>query len=136
MKKIFTLLVAVSSFTVSFAQQSWSNEHKRSPENSHYNYDYTYKQKDHGYSDGWYNEGRYNDRGYNNRQHQREIDQVNQECDREIYSYRNDRSLSRYERNRRIRQVESERSVRINSFGTGAIVGAAAGLILGAILSH
>jgi len=146
MKKIFTLLVAVSCFTVSFAQHPRSydpgnnrpdsrqrsatndrNNNYKAAESNHYNY----KQNDYGYKDHGYNDHRYNDR-----ERQGQIDQINRECDQRIYSYRHDRSISDYERNRDIRQAESERSVRIGSFGTGAVIGVTAGLILGAVLSH
>ncbi len=124
MKKIIVLLIAVTSFTVSFAQQGYNRNQKnnhnqpgyenRKP-NDQYSQNYS---KDYGYKDFDHN---YNDRNYNQRNQQADIDRVNRDYDRRIYTYRNDHSINRYQRDRMIRQAEMERSQKISSFAGGVI---------------
>lgn len=135
MKKIFTFLIAIA--TVSFASAQGYHQPARSY-NGHTDKQYAdnrYNRNgyDHNYD---YRNGNYNNRAYNERQRQEQIDCINRDYDQRVDVYRNDRRISQRERERRIYQLNTERNQKLKSFGAGAAVGAIAGFVLGAILSH
>ena len=134
MKKIIILAIAIVFFNTAFSQNH--NDHNRSNE-PYRSAPAMNKTNDHGWqSHDRQNQYSDNNRTYNGRNRQAEIDRVNRDYDQRIYNYRHDRAINRYEREKRIRQAESERATRLKSFGTGALVGAVAGLVLGALISH
>jgi len=138
MKKLFALMIAVTTVTVGFSQQGYPNN--RGNDNNRYTVSHQqngggYNQRDDHTTSG-NNDRRFNDRRVNDRQRQQEIDRMNRDYDRRVNEYRNDRRLSQRDRDRRIYEVEQERSSRVGNFGKGLAVGAVAGVLLGVILAH
>jgi len=157
MKKIFTFILVAAglSFNAASAQnrnngygnqggyqaQQTSNQWNQGGRNqSNDQWDQNRRNQS---NDQWDRNGRQQSRdyGYNNQrgrnndyQRQAEYDRMNQDCDRTIEVYRNDRSLDRYERNRRIQQVEYERQQKAKAFGTGMVVGGVAAILLGVLI--
>ena len=142
MKKIFTFLIAIATVGFASAQDyrrqdhsfnEW-NEKQHSSADRHDN-----RHDDNAYSKEYgpynYNNGRYNDQ-YNERRRQEQIDCINREYDQRINTYRNNHRMSQRQRDRRIYQLNVERNQELKPFGTGAVVGAVAGFVLGTILSH
>ncbi|MES1226580.1 MAG: hypothetical protein ABUT20_64490 [Bacteroidota bacterium] len=135
MKKIFTFLTAIAIVRFASAQsyhqqdRSYAERNVEHYRNNHYDRD----DHDRNYD---YRNGNYSSRGYNERQRQEQIDCINRDYDQRINAYQNDRRISKHERERRIYQINTERKQKLQSFGAGASVGAIAGLVLGAILSH
>jgi Ni/Co efflux regulator RcnB len=141
MKKLFTFLLTVGSFTAVFAQDHRGNDRDNNRNSSRYeqprNNDVAYNNPQ---SRGYGNNTVYSNhapasRPGNDWERQQELDRMNRDYDRRITDYRNDRSLSSYERNRRINDVERERKEKSGSFAKGAVVGGIAGVLLGVLLS-
>ena len=138
MKRLFTLLIALATFSGVFAQRNMSNyDHSSNnwntpTDNRHYND-----------NDGYYNDqtdhaivitndnNRYQQHGYYNDYDRRaEAERINRDYDRQINDYRNNRRLNTYERERNIQRMERERSNKLKAFGGGVLVGGILGLLL------
>lgn len=134
MKKLIVLLIAFTSFTAAFSQKGYNQDHSRGYKNQ----ENVYKKTSDQYHDrnGWQNRDYQNKHAINERERQMEMDRVNRDYDRRIDSYRHDRSLNRREREQRIRMAEAQRNEKMRSFGTGAIIGAVAGIIIGSLAAH
>ena len=139
MKKLLVLLMAVFSVSAAFSQNYHRNRGSNRTQTvisfpNEYN---SYSQNNGYYNQGSQNYGYNNQgRGYDERYRQAEIYRINRDYDQRINSYRNNRYMNAIERQRRIREMEYERNQKLHSFGGGVVVGAIAGLILGAIISH
>jgi hypothetical protein len=150
MKKIFTILVAIATVSIASAQGYHDNDHSYSRQNypSDHRYDNgAYDRRDDGgydhHDQGGYdrrdNSVRYDQHRNDDWQRQEQINRINDEYNRQVDVCRDDYSISRRERNRRIYRINAERYHQLRSFGSfapGAVAGAAAGFVLGSILSH
>lgn len=112
MKKILTLLIAVSAFATLHAQSREENRRVILGEGRDNN-----GRNDRDVVLGRGNNGQYPGTYGNDRQSQ--IDRVNREYDNKIYSIRNNQHLSNEEKERTIRQLERDRQRRINEIGRG-----------------
>jgi hypothetical protein len=135
MKKIITLVIAFFSATALFAQ--WND----GGHNDHFG-NYNNSGNSVSSRDGYSNNNVYNypvqsyDHRYDDQRRKEDMDRMNGNYDRRINDYRNDRSIGVYERNRGYERGRYERNSNLKSFAGGAVVGAVAGVLLGAVLSH
>src|SRR5690349_4404410 len=142
MKRIFTLLIALATFSSVFAQRNMpdydhvSNNWNTPSDNRHYND-----------NDGYYNDrsdhaiiisndnNRYQHKDhYNDYDRHAEVERINRDYDWRINDYRKNRRLNAYERERNIQRIEKERSDKLKVFGGGVLVGGILGVLLGSHL--
>jgi hypothetical protein len=141
MKKMFTLILSLSTATAIFAQGGDRNNHQYDnnrpygTEAGRQNNDgrawddrttvYNHNDEHRGGYDG--------DRRFDNdRQRQAERDRVNREYDQRINDYRHDRSINDRERGRRIQAEERQRSARLKTIGGALLLGG----VIGVLLAH
>ena len=139
MKKIFTLFIALITFSSLFAQRGSScnnypsNNWNTQSDNRHYNDNRGYNNyPDHGvvFTNGndWYG----HDNGYRNDDERRAaMDRLNRDYDRRINDYRNNHRLNTYERERQIEVLQRERNDKLKAFGGGVLLGGILGVLLG-----
>jgi hypothetical protein len=138
MKKIFTFLIAIASVGFASAQKYQpAYSHQDGREQQYKSADrYEKNNYDRDYRNGNDRNNNYRKDYNDDRKRKQQIDRINRDYDQRIAVYRNDRRMAQRERERRIYQLNYERNQQLKSFGAGAAVGAVAGLLLGAILSH
>jgi len=141
MKKIIAFTIGLFSVTVIFAQSHDRNDRFRNYNESGgivLGRGYDSPNDRYGYnSPNVYNyPSQGNDNRYDEQRRREEMDRINSDYDRRVDEYRRDRSIDAYERDRRIQQTEYERREKLKSFAGGAVVGAVAGVLLGAVLNH
>ena len=136
MKKLIVILIAALSFSAASAQ-SRKDSYNRPDRNqvnqardNRYNNDQQ-RSNDYAYNNNAYGKDRNSDRS-----RQENYNRMNQQYDKRIDGYRNDRSLGNYERGHRINEVEQERQEKSNSFGNGMVIGGIAGLLIGILARH
>jgi len=142
MKKIFTLLVALVTFSAVFAQHNYpynngrqDNWNNQTDNRNYSNGGYYGDRPDHGIVITNDN-GRYqsDDYRYHDNSRRAEIDRINRDYDRRINDYRNNRKLNAYDRDRYIRMAQREKSNKLKAFGGGVLLGGILGVILGSNL--
>jgi len=135
MKKLFTLLLTIGSFTAVFAQGGHNNDR----ENNGYgqrNNDVVMN-NDHGRNYGSAPVYNYpSDRGTENRGRHQDMDRRNKDYDQRGNDYGYGRPAPVYDRDRRVNEVQRDRRDNNGSFATGAVVGGIAGVLLGVLISH
>ncbi|MEP7144948.1 MAG: hypothetical protein ABI707_18835 [Ferruginibacter sp.] len=136
MKKLYLFLFTLVTITTVSAQQGRRND-ERNPGNYNQTRDMAMNNDRYSPANGYGHVSRGSDRDnrYNEIKRQQEIERLNRDYDNKIRDYRNDRSINQRERERRISQTERERSQKIKSFAGGAVVGALAGILLGALIA-
>ena len=141
MKKIFTLFIALISFSVLFAQRNSS--YNNYPSN---NWNTTDKRHYNDRNDDYYNnrtdhavvirDDRYqhNDCNYNDNYRRKQMENINRDYDRRINDYRYNRKMNAYERQRQIEILQRERNDKLKAFGGGVLIGGILGVLLGSQL--
>ena len=136
MKKLFTLLLTVGSFTAVFAQGSRNNDRNNNGYGQHNND--VVMNNDHGRNYGnapVYNYPSPSSRGTNDRDRQQDWDHKNNDYDRRGNDYGYGSPAPVYDRDRRVYE-QRDRKDNNGSFATGAVVGGIAGVLLGVLISH
>ena len=140
MKKMFTLLLSLISFSALFAQYDKPYNDRRDNDriaayndqrcNDNVDYNRPNRAVDMRTGDGrWGDYDRMSDRDSRS-----EIDRLNRDYDRRIDDYRNNRRIREWERQREIDRLKKEKAARLKNLGAGVLIGGVLGVLIGSQL--